>query len=625
MSDLIRHRGPDGTGEYFSGPIGLGHRRLSIIDLSTGDQPMSNEDGTVWVVYNGEIYNFRELRAELRAKGHRFKSESDTEVIVHMYEEIGDECVTRFRGMFSFALWDEARQHLLLARDRVGVKPLYYVNTGRSLLFGSEIKSLLADPDIERRVNPRTVDKFLTYYYAPGNETLFEGIHKLEPGHFLTVDDGHVAVREYWDLRFDEAPRGQDFDAAVRSLQGMLRRTVKDHMISDVPVGVLLSGGVDSTGVLRYAVEGAEQPIHTFTMGFNGAQFNDERPFARLASQLYGTVHHEMTMSASAFRDFLPHYVWHMEEPVCEPPAVALFFVSRLAREHSVKVLLSGEGGDEAFGGYPEYRNLLLLERLKRGFGRGRGLLRLGFEALDAAGRRRLGRYADLVDPALSDYYFSRTASPCTPFNRRKRELYTEAFAAAVAGCDPTDPSHRLFERVRNQPLLNQMLYIDTKTWLPDDLLVKADKMTMATSIELRVPLLDYQLLEFAASLPVDHKVKGFDLKRVLKAALSKSVPQEILKRKKSGFPVPYDHWMRNELRDFVFDTVLAKDAFSASYFSRREARAMLEAHQRGEGLAKEVFSLLVLELWHAQFMGSNAQWASRVQGESQAAVGIAS
>ena len=620
MSSLLQHRGPDGTGEYFSGPVALGHRRLSIIDLSTGDQPMSNEDGTVWVVYNGEIYNFRELREELRAKGHRFKSQSDTEVILHMYEEMGDECVTRFRGMFSFALWDDAKQHLLLARDRVGVKPLYYANTGESLLFGSEIKSLLADPEIERRVNARAADKFLTYYYVPGTETLFEGIYKLEPGHYLTADGDRVAIREYWDLHFDASAGGQAFDAAIRSLQELLRRTVKDHMISDVPVGVLLSGGVDSTGVLRYAVEGAEQPIHTFTMGFDGAEFSDERPFARLASRSYGSVHHETTMNAATFRDFLPRYVWHMEEPVCEPPAVALFFLAQLARENGVKVLLSGEGGDEAFGGYPEYRNLLLLERLKRGFGKRRGLLRRAFSALNAAGNKRIGRYADFVDQALSDYYFSRTASPYTPFNRRKHELYTQQFLAATAGNEPTTPSRKLFDHVRDQPLLNQMLYLDTKTWLPDDLLVKADKMTMAASVELRVPLLDYRILEFAASLPVQYKVKGFELKRILKAALSQSVPQEILTRKKTGFPVPYDHWLRNELRDFVFDTILAKDAFTASYFSRREVQAMLESHQRGERLAKEVFSLLVFELWHAQFMGADAMTTLSCQSFAQEA-----
>ena len=624
MSDLIEHRGPDGAGEYIDGPVALGHRRLSIIDLDTGDQPMANEDGTIWVVYNGEIYNFKELRTELLARGHRFKSESDTEVIVHMYEELGDACVNRFRGMFAFALWDSRQRHLLLARDRVGVKPLYYANTGRGLTFASEMKALLADPSIERRINARTIDRFLTYYYAPGTETLFEGVQKLPPGHYLTVDAGKVKIHEYWDLRFDGADGPLQFDAAVSSLQSLLRTTVADHMISDVPVGVLLSGGVDSTGVLRYAIEGSGKPIHSFTMGFEGAGFSDERPYARIASQRYGSVHHDMTLSAAAFRDFLPRYAWHMEEPVCEPPAVALFFVSQLARQTGVKVLLSGEGGDEAFGGYPEYRNLLLLERLKRGFGGAQGILRAGLGALGASGAARIGRYGSLVEPSLSEYYFSRTSSPQTPFNRGKQALYTAAFRDALSGHVSCGTSRDLFERVESRPLLDQMLYVDTKTWLPDDLLVKADKMTMATSVELRVPLLDHRLLEFAASLPPEFKVKGFELKRLLKAALSQSVPREILKRKKTGFPVPYDHWMRNELRDYVFDTVLAEGSFLPSYFSRPEMESLLQSHCRGEGMAKEVFSLVALELWHQQFIGTESRARFRDAGVAARPVALA-
>jgi asparagine synthase (glutamine-hydrolysing) len=325
MMDLIRHRGPDGDGEYRSGPVGLGHRRLSIIDLSTGDQPMCNEDGTVWIVYNGEIYNFPEIRSDLQSRGHKFKSTTDTEVIIHLYEELGPECVARFRGMFGFALWDERKQLLLLARDRVGVKPLYYMNTGKALLFGSEMKSILADPSVERCINPRAIDRFLTYYYLPGNETLIEGIFKLEPGHYLTVIDGQVKKQQYWDLHFPTSPRKIGFEDAVHELRSLLRRTVKDHMISDVPVGVLLSGGVDSTGVLSYAVEQTDKPMHTFTIGFEGQQFADERPYARLAAQKFGTKHQEITMTARDFQDFLPKYVWHMEEPICEPPAVALF------------------------------------------------------------------------------------------------------------------------------------------------------------------------------------------------------------------------------------------------------------------------------------------------------------
>jgi asparagine synthase (glutamine-hydrolysing) len=602
MMDLIRHRGPDGDGEYCSGPLGLGHRRLSIIDLSTGDQPMCNEDGTVWVVYNGEIYNFLELRAVLQSRGHKFKSTTDTEVIIHLYEEQGAEAVKRFRGMFAFALWDARKQLLLLARDRVGVKPLYYMNTGMALVFGSEIKSILADPSVERLINPRAIDRFLTYYYLPGNETLFEGIFKLEPGHYLTVIDGKIKQQQYWDLHFPTSRRKISFEDAVDELRSLLRCTVKDHMISDVPVGVLLSGGVDSTGVLRYALEQTDNRMHTFTIGFEGQEFADERPYARIAAQKYGTNHQEITMTSRDFQDFLPKYVWHMEEPVCEPPAVALYFVSHLARQSGVKVLLSGEGGDEAFGGYQNYRNLLILEKLKSAFGPAKGLLRLGFEALGKLGWKKIARYSGLVDPMISNYYLSRTATPDSPFNRLKKDLYTKEFKEHVLEQTANEPTNRFFEKVYQQPLLNQMLYVDTKTWLPDDLLVKADKITMATSVELRVPLLDYRVLEFAASLPSQFKVKNWLTKRVLKAALSDSVPKVILKRKKTGFPLPYESWLKTELKEFVFDHLMGNNRTLKDYFTDNAVSNILAKQQHEEGYSQEIFCLLILELCHNMY-----------------------
>lgn len=602
MMDRIQHRGPDGSGEYLSGCIGLGHRRLSIIDLDTGAQPMTNEDGTIWLVYNGEIYNFQELRTELQLKGHQFKSTSDTEVIVHLYEEFGDQCVTRLRGMFAFALWDGNRQRLLLARDRVGIKPLYYSDTGKALLFASEIKSLLVDPSVDRGINLRAIDRFLTYFYLPGNETMFQEVYKLDPGHYLTVENGMIAITQYWDLRFEEAPHSPSLEESVETLKELLHTSVKDHMISDVPVGVLLSGGVDSTGVLSYAVQQTDKPIHTFTMGFSGEGFQDERPYARLAAQKFGTIHQEISMSSEDFRESLPKYVWHMEEPVCEPPAIGLYFVSELARKSSVKVLLSGEGGDEAFGGYQTYRNLLILERLKAIFGPTKGLLRLGFQALGRVGWKQLENYANFVEPKLEDYYLSRTATPFSRFNQLKSTLYNDEFAAELIGHESNLPTRQLFNRIKGQSPLNQMLYVDTKSWLPDDLLVKADKMTMAASVELRVPLLDYRVLEFAASLPQHYKVKGLELKRILKMALRESVPQEILNRKKTGFPVPYDSWMRNEMKDFTFDTLLSSNSASETYFSKQAMTGLLEKNQQGKGCPKEVFSLMVLELWHKQF-----------------------
>jgi len=603
MTDIVAHRGPDGSGAYVSGPVGLGHRRLSIIGVDTGAQPMSNEDGTIWVVYNGEIYNFVELRNDLIARGHIFKSNTDTEVIVHLYEEMGEKAVERLSGMFAFALWDERRRLLLLARDRVGVKPLYYTNTGKALLFGSEIKSLLMDPSVEVRVNPRAIDRFLTYYYVPGDETIFSGISKLQPGCTLTVSNGRMSVRRYWDLRFDQPKSWNRFEDAVEALQELLARTVRNHMISDVPVGVLLSGGVDSTGVLRYAVEQTDKRIQTFTVGFAGEGFADERPYARMASDRYSTEHQEISINAKEFGTLLPMYVRHMEEPVCEPPAMALFVVSQLARRSGVKVLLSGEGGDEAFGGYNKYKHLLFLENMKAAFGPAKGLLRLGMDALGSAGWQRVGKRSSLVDRSLADYYFSCTSTPDTLFNRVKPTLYRQEFAELVAG-EPSDgPTQFLFSAYKDLPPLNQMLGVDTKTWLPDDLLIKADKMTMATSVELRVPLLDFQVLEFAAALPVHFKATPWSTKRILKAALRDSVPQPILDRKKAGFPVPYTRWLRNELKDFVRDTLLNPNSALHAYFREDAIYGLVNRHESGEDCSQEVFSLLVLELWHTEFV----------------------
>ena len=604
MTAAIAHRGPDGSGTYVRGPVALGHRRLAIIDLHTGAQPIGNEDGQVQVVFNGEIYNHRALRVDLERRGHRFRTDTDTEVIVHLYEELGDDCVSRFEGMFAFALWDERRQRLLLARDRLGIKPLYWTDTGRSLLFASELKSLLADPEVRADLDPQALDAFLKHYYLPGEGTLMKGVRKLRPGHTLTVEQGRVAIRRYWDLDFREPERPLSFRTATLQLRELLSRSVSDHLMSDVPVGVLLSGGVDSSAVLGFASRHSPVPLHTFTIGFGGEGVVDERPYARLAARHVGSTHHEARLDARDFESFLPKYVWHMEEPVCEPPALALYTVARLARETGVKVLLSGEGGDEAFGGYSDYRNLLLHERLKRLLGPARPLLAAAYRAAAFGRLRGLRRYADLVAPAMRDYYFSRTSSPSTALNQLRGTLYPAPLQALLAHAPPESAARDLWDRAASGSLLSRMLYVDTMSWLPDDLLVKADKMTMATSVELRVPLLDHRVLEFAAALPAHYKVHGWRLKRVLKAAVAPLVPAPILQRPKAGFPVPYDRWLRHELRDYLRDTLLSADALSGAWVSRRVCARLLDAHQRGEPVGKDVFSLLVLELWQRQFLG---------------------
>ena len=332
MLDTIRHRGPDDQGVYLSPQVGLGHARLSIIDLNSGHQPLSNEDGTIWIVFNGEIYNYRELRAFLLGKGHVFKTQTDTEVIVHLYEELGPQCIEKLRGMFAFALWDESTRTLLLARDRVGIKPLYYSLSDQAIVFASEIKAILGDPAINRKLAPEIIDRFLTFLYVPGEETLLNGICKLAPGHYLLHRGGKAEIRQYWDLQFIEPSERLSLKDAENELSNLFAESVELHMIADVPVGVLLSGGVDSTAVLSCAAERTDKEISSFTVGFSDSGFADERPYARLAAETFGSRHHDMTITASDFAAFLPRYVWHMEEPVCEPPAVALYYVSKFAR-----------------------------------------------------------------------------------------------------------------------------------------------------------------------------------------------------------------------------------------------------------------------------------------------------
>lgn len=607
MLAAIAYRGPDGQGKYLSGPVGLGHKRLAIIDLSTGDQPMTNEIGTIWLVYNGEIYNFHELREELIQKGHTFRSTSDTEVILHLYEEYGPECVSRLRGMFAFALWDDASKTLFLARDRVGIKPLYYLNTGKTLLFASEIKSLLCDPEAARAVDPAAIHRFLTFLYLPGDRTLFTGIRKLEPGHYLIVKGGQLTCRRYWDLQFSPAADVGSLQQTCEELRQLMGKTVREHMISDVPVGVLLSGGVDSTIVLSCAVQETSKRINTFTIGFDGEEFDDERPFARLAAERFGTDHHEITISPEEFSSFLPAYVRHMEEPVCEAPAIALYFVSKLARRH-VTVVLSGEGGDEAFGGYQTYRNLLSMERMKRVAGPLKGLLGAGLGWLGGVnGFGKFKKYAPLCTTPLAAYYYSRVCTPFSFFNSNRQELCTPGFYASVDDQASAQLVGDLFRQVEqhssNQHLLNQMLYVDTKTWLPDDLLIKADRMTMANSLELRVPLLDHLVLEFAAGLPAHFKVKGWTTKRILKEAFRERIPREVIERRKTGLPVPLRRWMRKDLAGYVQDVLLSQTARNRGYFNKGAVERLLQRNATDGALMKEVFSLLTLEMWHAEFV----------------------
>jgi len=607
MTHSMIHRGPDDQGFYIRKGIGLGHRRLSIIDLDTGKQPLANEDGSVVVVFNGEIYNYQTLRDTLLGKGHIFKTRSDTEVIVHSYEEYGEKFLEKLRGMFAIALWDNRNHTLLLARDRLGIKPLYFSTSPEWIVFSSEIKGILQDEDFGAvEVNPDALDGFLRFYFIPGQETIFRGIRRLLPGYYLTVKDGNVQEHQYWDLNFGPESHDLDFDGLKHNLDALLRETVRGHMLSDVPVGFLLSGGVDSTALLSYATHETNKEVSSFTVGFSGEDFADEREYAKLAARTFGSRYYDMTISPEDFIKFLPEYIWHMEEPVCEPPAIALYYISKLASNY-VKVLISGEGGDEAFAGYPNYANYPLARRIGNLIGPFRKLaspiIRNVFGEY-AAGKYK--KYGFVIGEEFKNFYFSRTSGPHTFFNENYESIYTDGMVAVRRRNEVINGfMNDLFSRSNDLGFLEKMLYIDSKTWLPDDLLIKADKMTMANSVELRVPFLDHKVVEFAANVPSKYKVNGRTTKYLLKEILKNVVPDKILSRKKTGFPVPYEKWLRNEMRDSIQEVLLDGKSLNRNYFNKRKLQEVIKLNQTKGWYSKEIFCLYVLELWHRTFLDS--------------------
>lgn len=621
MADAIAHRGPDDEGYYVKGQIGLGFRRLSIIDLSGGHQPLSNEDDSIWIVFNGEIYNYRELRALLLSKGHIFKTQSDTEVIVHLYEEYGRDCVQKLRGMFGFAIWDSVQKSLFLARDRTGIKPLYYYLDKNFLSFGSEMKAMLVDPAVHREVDPAMIDRFLTYYYLPGSPTLLRNSFKLEPGHWLSVQHGKIEIKSYWDIDFQPADDDKSTEALEQEVISLLDESVQLHMISDVPVGFLLSGGVDSTAMLSLASKKTDKPISSFTIGFSHPGVVDERPFARLAAERFGCKYYETCITAREFASFLPEYVWYMEEPVCEPASVALYYVSKLARQY-VKVLISGEGGDEAFAGYDNYRNYFWLEAMKRAFGPFRATVSQGMQLLGRIfDSRLLKKYAPLMRANLEDYYLGRVSTPYQYFNQTPSNIYSKRMAERIDKNESAAIALELLARRKGDGPLEKMLYVDTKIWLPDDLLIKADRMTMANSIELRVPFLDHKVLEFAARLPRKQKIRGWKMKYLLKKAMAKHIPKEILDRRKVGFPNPSVSWLAHDLKDMVSDILLDSKSISRGYFRKEEVAALIERNSRSRRYTGEIFSLVVLELWHRAFVDSREGSCTTALNDPRSAV----
>ncbi len=601
MRDVLRHRGPDGEGLWIDGPIGLGHRRLAIVDVAGGHQPMANEDGTVWITYNGEIYNHAALRPGLEAKGHRYQTRSDTETILHTYEEEGDDCVERLQGMFAFALWDGPRQRLLLARDRLGIKPLYYAVTDRELLFASEIKAILAATPGRPALNHAALPEFLATRFLAGDETFFQGIRKLPPGHVFTWSmAGGPRRRRYWSLPtdIDESPAGLAERAA--DLTARLETTVRSHLMSDVPLGLFLSGGLDSSGLAALMAPMVSDRIRTFAVGFDDPASN-ERPFARLAARAVGAEHHEVVLSPEEFFASLPRLVWHEDEPIAFPSSLALHFVSQLARPH-VKVVLTGEGADELFLGYNWYRLTAWNERLGRPYWAWapaplRRGVRHAVSALPRALRRYLGRSFLALDPGVRAVYYENFA--VFPAAWRRSLLLDRHLVEAT---DPYREQLRCYEQAPGSTL-ERMSHADLQTYLVE-LLMKQDQMSMAASIESRVPFLDHQLVEHVVRMPVRFKVRGLTTKAVLREALRGRVPREILDRRKLGFPVPFGRWARERFAPLIRSTVLGPRALARGMFAPQILERLVAEHEAGTANHTDrLWLLLNLEIWQRIFL----------------------
>ena len=586
MRDVMVHRGPDEEGIFVSENVGFGHRRLSIIDLSSGTQPMASADDSVVVSYNGEIYNYQALRSELEARGYAFRTKSDTEAILVAYEAFGESFLEHLRGMFAFSLWDARKRELLLVRDRIGIKPLYYAVQDGVLLFGSEIKAILEWPGMRRAVDPIALRDYLRYRYVPGPRTMFEGIQKLQPGHFLRVRNGTLDVRRYWDLPLDGETLAPE--QAERELRERLEECVGAHLVSDVPLGVFLSGGLDSTIVTGLMASVLSGPAESFSVGYDGAADDDERPFAQLAAQRFSTTHRALALDPRRFWDHLPRLIWHLDEPIADPAAVPLFFLSKFARQF-VTVLLSGEGADEIFAGYAIYQKMLWLERAHaaRALTHPLGSLVRG---------RKLRRYFDWAQMPLARRY--RGVSSVFGAGDSRRLL-----ARALRSTNGTDVAADYYDRTARLDPLRRMLYFDLKVWLPDDLLVKADKTTMAASVELRVPFLDHTLVEWAWRLPSNLKLRGRTGKHVLRRATHDIVPPQILTRPKKGFAIPLTEWFRQGLTASV-RALLATPSLSA-FLDAGQVDALLARQESGhEDLSQELFTLAVFAAWYRLFIG---------------------
>ena len=602
MTEAIRHRGPDDGGIWTEGGVGLGSRRLAVIDLSpNGHQPMTNEDGSLVIVFNGEIYNFQSLRTDLQGRGHEFRSDTDTETLLHAYEDHGVDFLQSLRGMFALAIWDRRRNSLLIARDRLGKKPLYYRAGPEGFAFASEAKALLQDSSFSPRPDPFAIDAFMTLGCVPGHLSAFKELARLPPAHWLRLENGRITIERYWQLRYTPKSTLPEADAC-RQAGDLLSEAVRIRMISDVPIGAHLSGGVDSSLVVGLMSRHSSRPVKTFSIGFDDANYN-ELPYAKQVSKLFGTDHHELMVKPDAVAA-LPKMVWHYNEPFADSSALPSFYLCEMTRR-SVTVALNGDGGDEVFLGYDRYRGALLAQKWKMMPGPARAAIAQWARRIKPGGqkssRERIRRFAAALDlPA--GYGYGAWMAVFDP--AAKQAVYSEEFLATVGGSDPLESFDEAFASSDAANPAEQAAFADVSSYLPDDLLVKMDIASMAHSLEVRSPFLDHVVVEFAASLPLDLKIRGPVQKHVLRQLMRTSFPNELIERRKAGFAVPIEHWFKGELRDMAADVLLDARARSRGYFKPQAVQRLLDDHARGVARHQaKLWALLSLELWHRTFI----------------------
>ena len=605
MCNVIMHRGPDDSGIFMDRNVGLGIQRLSIIDVKGGHQPIHNENETLWIVFNGEIYNFLELRKILKEKGHEFYTKTDTEVVLHLYEEEGEECVKKLRGMFAFAIWDNSKRKLFLARDRFGKKPLYYIKTNDYFIFGSEIKSLLQYEEIEKKIDNKALYYFLTFRYIPGPITILENIKKLQPGNTLIYQNNKINIKKYWDIVFN--PEAHTEEYYIKTLENMIQESINIRLMSEVPLGAYLSGGTDSSTVVGIMSEFMDEPVKTFTVGFDDPRF-DETKYAKIISDHFSTDHHELIIKQDSVK-FLPKIVWHFDEPVADPAAIPTYLLSEFAKK-SVTVVLTGEGGDELFAGYEHYKIINSTEKYLGNFPKSmhrivssivnkipKSILDNLFSYTSALGEEAMIRFNKYIKSFgnLSKSYLS-IVSIFTP-EELKVLFLKEQKEDVIKFVDG-------FLNASNFETINKLLYIESKVQLPDNLLMKVDKMTMAFSIESRTPLLDYKLAEFVFTIPWDMKLRGFKDKYILRKVMKKFVPPEIIKRKKQRFFVPIDIWLKGELEEVIKQIFSSEEVKKRGYFKYSYIQKIFNNFEKSKlYYSRQLWNLLNFELWYRIFI----------------------